>query len=67
MGEQKGKDMGVSHDDRLNKLRAMLAARLDGTGKPYAGFAQNVAMIRREIEKLEERLTYSEVEWPSDD
>lgn len=50
--------------DRLSKLQAMLAARLDGTGKPYAGFAQNVAMIRREIEKLEERLTYSEVEWP---
>lgn len=56
--------MGMSRDERIEQLRAKLAARLDGTGKPYAGFAQNVAMIRKEIEKLEERLTYSEVEWP---
>ncbi len=50
--------------DRLDKLRAKLAARLDGSGKPYPGYAQNVAAIRAEIEKLEERLTYSEIEWP---
>lgn len=49
---------------RIEQLHAKLAARIDGTGKPYPGFAQNVAMIRKEIEKLEERLTYSQVEWP---
>lgn len=50
--------------NRIAVLENRLKARVDGTGKPYPGYAQNVAAIRKEMEKLEERLTYSEIEWP---
>lgn len=50
--------------ERIDQLRAKLKARIDGTGKPYPGYAQNVEMIRREIMKLEERSTYAGIEWP---
>lgn len=49
---------------RLTLLHDKLKARLDGTGKPYPGYAQNVEAIRKEIEKLEERSTYAGMEWP---
>ncbi len=50
--------------ERLAKLEKMLKARIDGTGKPYPGYGQNVEAIRKEIEKLEQRITYAEIEWP---
>ena len=50
--------------ERIEQLRKKLAARLDGTGKPYPGYSQNVAAIKAEIAKLEERSTYAGIEWP---
>jgi hypothetical protein len=38
---------------RLEKLKTMLAARTDAEGKAIQGYAQNVADIRKEIERLE--------------
>jgi hypothetical protein len=37
---------------RLEKLKAMLAARLDQDGRARDGYAQNVADIRKEIARL---------------
>lgn len=47
----------MSHDARLDKLYAMLKARTDREGKALPNYAENVAAIKAEIRKLEERLT----------
>lgn len=47
----------MTHESRLDKLYRMLKARTDHEGKALPNYGQNVAAIRAEIEKLEERLT----------
>ena len=48
----------MSHDARLDRLYAMLKARTKPNGEPIsANYGPNVASLRAEIEKLEERLT----------
>ena len=38
---------------RLSLLRAMVAARSDGEGKPKLGYGHNVEAVKREIARLE--------------
>jgi hypothetical protein len=47
----------VTHSDRLDHLYKLLKARTKHGGEPLPNFGPNVAAIRAEIEKLEERLT----------
>lgn len=54
----------MSHEERLEKLHRMLKARTNNNGEPLPNFGQNVAAIRAEIAKLEERSTYAGIEWP---
>lgn len=48
----------MSHETRLDKLYRLLKARTKPDGTAInTNYAPNVAMIRAEIDKLEERLT----------
>lgn len=44
---------GVTREQRLEKLRGMLDARTDRTGKPHPGYAVNVEQLKKEIARLE--------------
>lgn len=57
----------MSHEQRLDKLYRMLAARTNHNGEPLPNFGPNVAAIRKEIERLEERLTAIALLEPSSD
>lgn len=50
--------------ERLEKLHRMLTARTNAKGEPLPNFGPNVAAIKAEIAKLEERSTYAGIEWP---
>lgn len=50
MDKARGEEMGI--DDRLAKLRRMLAARTS-KGEPLKNYGENVAAIRAEIARLE--------------
>lgn len=54
MGQPDSKEMGMSHEARLAKLKLMLAKR---DGQP--NFAENVAAIGAEIARLEARIAAS--------
>lgn len=54
----------MTHEERLEKLYRMLKARTNHKGEPLPNFGPNVAAIKAEIAKLEERSTYAGIEWP---
>lgn len=47
---------GVTTEERLVKVKAMLAARTDRKGRPHQGYKENVRLLLDEIEDLEDSL-----------
>lgn len=47
----------MSHAERLDRLYRMLRARTKANGEPLPNFGPNVAALKAEIRKLEERIT----------